>query len=220
MNIPLKRSLYMSQLKQGTLESFRKFLQSDAPAFVARMRKQNLIAFSMFVWQHQLFLYTETSSEDWEFQWPEAYTAWLETWPDWSDSAGVRYQVPLSDVFHDNRPGDAASWRGIHSPQQRIGKLARLKSEMYSSYVFYHYQKQEEEPGSFNDSYVIGAYENLLFSYHELPAIVSEAPAGLLRTNNSPVDWHGVMYPHFDPWTDTEEEREKLWRSLEELLSF
>ncbi|MGO4497857.1 hypothetical protein AB4114_18415 [Paenibacillus sp. 2RAB27] len=220
MNISLKRSLYMSQLKQGTLESFRKFLQSDAPAFVVRMRKRNFIAFSLFSWEHQLFLYTEASSEDWEFQWPEAYTAWLETWPDWSGYARARNLVPLMDVFHDNRPDDTASWRGVHSPQQRIGKLARLKPEMYSSYVFYHFQKQEEEPGSFNDRYIIGAYENLLFSYHELPAIVSEAPTGLLQTNNSPEDWHGVMHPHFDPWTDTEEEGEKLWRSLEELLSF
>ncbi|PYI55574.1 hypothetical protein [Paenibacillus flagellatus] len=111
--------------------------------------------------------------------------------------------------------------RDGRSIRERIGSVARLKPEMYASYVFYHYAKQEETPNSFNPTYIIGAHEEVLFSYEEKPA-PARGMGGTRRTWPAPVvpdDWHGVMRPHFIPWSDGER-GPLLWERLNTLLSF
>jgi hypothetical protein len=95
----------------------------------------------------------------------------------------------MNDIFHYNQPDIAENWRGDRKVERRLGSLARLKPEMYGSYVFYHYQLQEEKPGSGNKTYIIGSHELYLFSYQELPVSLAEAPQGLLATHNTPANW-------------------------------
>ena len=136
-------------------------------------------------------------------------------------STGPTLAQPLLDVFHDGSPSDGTPWRVPGQPiTQRIGSLARLLPETYSRYVFYHYQRQAEQPQSFNQRYIIGAHDRTLFSYQELPAVTqTPRPAPTLPTHHTPADWQAVMQPHFEPWTDTDAD-ERLWRVLPCLWSY
>jgi len=90
---------------------------------------------------------------------------------------------------------------------------------MVSSYIFYHFQLQEEQPGALGSKYgLISQHENLLFFYMEKPDVAeSESYAGHLKTQHTPPNWGDVMDPHFQPWPDDEGER--LWRPIECILA-
>ena len=77
---------------------------------------------------------------------------------------------------------------------------------MVSSYIFLHYQMQEEKPGAGDKYGQISIHENLLFFYMEQP-VTNEAAQheGQLKTTHTPPNWHEVMFPHFQPWEDLEE---------------
>jgi hypothetical protein len=136
-------------------------------------------------------------------------------------STGSTLAHPLLDVFHDGSPTDGTTWRVPgQTITHRIGSLARLVPETYSRYVFYHYQRQAEQPQSFNQRYIIGAHDRTLFSYQELPATTqSPRPTPTLPTQHTPADWQPVMQPHFEPWSDTSAD-EQLWRILPCLWSY
>jgi len=136
----------------------------------------------------------------------------------WPGEDAPRLFAPMLDIFHWQSPADVAHWRR-KAPAERIsGRLARLKPEMASSYIFYHYQLQEEKPGSFDKHCLIGMHENLLFFYQELPAVVEPLPRpGKLTTKNTPDDWHGTMFPHFILWDDAPP-GEEIWRQVELLF--
>jgi len=133
----------------------------------------------------------------------------------WPGEDAPRLFAPMLDIFHWQSPADVAHWRR-KAPAERIsGRLARLKPEMASSYIFYHFQLQEERPGSVDKYGQISLHENVIFFYQEFPYLV-EPPAvpGKLATTNTPDHWQEVMFPHFDLWSDTSD-GEKIWRSLE-----
>ena len=81
---------------------------------------------------------------------------------------------------------------------------------MVSSYIFYHFQLQEEEPRGPARFGTIGIHENLLFFYVESPCFV-EPPyyPRLLATHNTPKEWTAAMTPHFQPWPN---DGEPVWR--------
>jgi hypothetical protein len=135
----------------------------------------------------------------------------LETWP---GEAAPRQFVPMMDIFHGMPALNVAQWQRRQPIQRVQGRLARLRPEQVSSYIFYHYQLQEERPGSFDKYGLISMHENVLFYYQELPAVVElPAPAGKLRTANTPDNWHEVMLPHFNLWDDAPAGQE-IWRDI------
>lgn len=119
-------------------------------------------------------------------------------------SRGTCVTVDLPDIYHDGMPGDGPHWRAPgYTPQRRIGSLARLKPEMYCSYVYYHFLRQEEQPHGFNKYYIIGAHEYLIFSYQEWPSTIdTPKPRGSMTTNLTPSNWQELMHQHFDLWVD------------------
>lgn len=151
----------------------------------------------------QLYIYAETTVDAEPSVIPQGVAGrCLQEWPGLS---GPRPVVPMLDVFHDGEPFGLDSWRGSRPVERRVGSIAQLKPEMYSSYVYYHYQMQEERPAGFNQTYMIGAHENMLFSYQEMPApLTLPKREGRLKTNLTPQDWHGLMEPHFIPWRQEE----------------
>ncbi|MFC9560454.1 hypothetical protein [Agromyces sp. NPDC056965] len=132
------------------------------------------------------------------WDWPAEIAELFEHWPQ-TDSVAARSAVPMLDVFHDGVPTDAESWRGDREVADRIGSLTFLKPEMFASYVFHHFQLQEERPETLNKTYMIGSLGTLLFSYSESPAVAVNAGAPARADDRTPVDWHGAMEPHFDP---------------------
>jgi hypothetical protein len=87
---------------------------------------------------------------------------------------------------------------------------------MVSSYIFSHYQLQEERPGQHDKYWLISLHEDLLFFYQELPPFPAPRP-GKLATTNTPDDWQAVMFPHFEQWDDAPPGAE-IWRPVELIL--
>jgi len=120
----------------------------------------------------------------------------------------------MMDIFHFNRPQSLEHWRRDLPPEACTARVVYLRPEMVSSYIFLHYQMQEEKPGGGDKYGQISLHENLLFFYLEQPATNEAAQhKGQLKTKQTPPNWHEVMFPHFQPWGDTE--GEELWRPIE-----
>ncbi len=124
----------------------------------------------------------------------------------------------MMDIFHCGEPRSAEDWQRKAPVESARARLTRLQPEMVSSYIFYHYQLQEEKPGSFDKYCLISLHENLLFFYQEYPQVVESPPRiGKLTTHNSPPNWQEVMFPHFLLWDDAPA-GEEIWREIELVL--
>jgi hypothetical protein len=136
----------------------------------------------------------------------------LEVYP---CETGNRSWIPMLDIFHFSKPINADHWMRKQPVQEHVGKIARIKPEMLSSYIHYHYILQEEITLINNKYCTIGLYENLIFYYEELP-LVEEVTE--IRNKNSmsklPSNWteiwQDLMEPHFILWEDTSENDRKL----------
>ncbi|UKS28371.1 hypothetical protein LOZ80_05390 [Paenibacillus sp. HWE-109] len=191
-------------------------LSEAGNAWQSELRQQDVVSCSVFAKQGDVVLYFETAGEHFEWEWPDKCRVMLETWP--SMDGKRRYSVPMLEIYRDGEPGEV--WDG-YANRERVGMLARLKPEKYSSYIFYHYALQEEKPHAFNPTYTIGTHEALIFSYHETPIPALERGASR-RTWPAPVvpeNWHATMRPHFIPWSEGEQEPE-LWTRMTTLITF
>lgn len=210
------RALYRAQSKAGQEAAAVAHFQGAGAAIQRQVAQGDLLTASLFRWRNQFFAYWEGLQRPVA---PEALFGemahLLELWPG-IDSP--RTFVPMIDIFHCQEPVDSDHWRRKQPIEQIQGRITRLKPTMASSYIFYHYQLQEEKPGSFDKHCLIGMHENLLFFYQELPAVVEALPRpGKLTTKNTPDDWHGTMFPHFILWEDAPP-GEEIWRQVEVLL--
>lgn len=149
-----------------------------------------------------VFLYAETLGAPAD---PEALVPALSgALAPWPTPEGTTTWVPLVEVFHFNAPVDADHWRRKTPPDQRLGRVAFLRPEKVASYVYYHYQLQEERAfggGKYESIWLLGT---LLFQYKERP-VDTEPPvvAGALATRGTPADWtQARMDLHFRPWPD------------------
>lgn len=210
----MHRRIYRSQLKHGAMEDFTTYLDDHRRELKYSLQSQGIVTCSIFSYKHMLCIYVEALDGVSEFRWGSPYLDWLEPWPGGDEPCHV---VRMVDIFHDGVPENFESWRSNRRVDNRVGSLARLNPQLVSSYIFYHYQKQEEQPESFNKTYIIGLHEQFIFSYKENPAVISNPrPRGSLNSNRTPLHWQDVMEPHFLPWED--EEDGCCWRKMEELF--
>jgi hypothetical protein len=209
----IHRSVYRAQALAGQEPAAVAALQARAASASLGTGVGDLLTLSVFRLDSHLFAYWESIGH---VVTPEALFGTMDgTLAAWPGTAAPRTFVPMTDIFHWQTPADVEHWRR-KTPVERIsGRLARLKPEMASSYIFYHYQLQEERPGSVEKYGQITLHENLIFFYQEYPATV-EAPVipGKLATTNTPDHWQDVMFPHFHLWEDTAPDA-RIWRSLE-----
>ncbi|MBM7567146.1 hypothetical protein [Paenibacillus sacheonensis] len=242
---PDTRFMGVSAIKQGREEAFLPALEAVRGELRTQLVSMGAAACSLFRLGRYLFLYAELPEQ--QSGGPNATAAgtalpqsaepdsallqaerlWdmtglrplLDAWP--SLQAEASFVLRMNDIFHDDVPMDDVPWRRPDwKPAQRHGKLARLKPAMYSSYVYLHYQLQEELPRKFNKYYMIGSFGAYIFSYAESPGLVEPSRAGLLDSKQTPSDWPAAMLPHFEPWGPEVSEEEQLWRDLQPLFHF
>ncbi|RTE10693.1 hypothetical protein [Paenibacillus whitsoniae] len=190
--------MYRAQVKKGGAVNFVSALTASAGQWERELREQGVNTVAVFAKEGSLFLYLEAVGEQAvAWQWPAPCLVLLEEWP--GADGGHRHTVPMMPIYRDGEPPNARRT----DAHERLGSLARLRPEMYSSYIFYHFALQEEKPYGFNPTYAIGAHEELIFSYHELPAPVFEPgaarhawPESVLPSTN----WHALMESHFQLW--------------------
>ncbi|MFB9328163.1 hypothetical protein ACFFSY_19720 [Paenibacillus aurantiacus] len=161
-----------------------------------------LLVVACYKWDHQLFLYYECVDEliPPERVVPEL-AAYLEDWP---GEDNKRKWIPMIDVFHFNEPASLAHWQRNAPVERRVGRVARLLPDMAASYIYFHYQLQEERAFLGPKYEIIAMHENVLFGYQEFPAVVEEpALPKKLLTSSTPSNWEeSRMDLHFQPWPD------------------
>lgn len=201
MEKSIHRVIARAQLKSGSEEEGVRAAAEDVSGRL-RVESGRLMTFGCFRWERNLFLYAECVGEklDAEELLP-VVSPYLELWPGHEQK---RRWIPMIDVFHFNEPASADHWKRKTEVERRAGRVAHLKPEMAASYIYYHYQLQEEQAFHGPKYEIIAMHENLLFGYQEFPAIV-EAPVlpGALATHGTPEDWKDSrMDLHFQPWPD------------------
>lgn len=213
----MQRRIYRAVLKTGMEEFAIVALKRAQSRLIDLSTKGNVENPSLFKFNNNLFLYYEFCGfeihPDNLFMEASEY---LESCPSFE---GSRKWVPMPDIFHYQAPQSPEEWRRKTKVERPLGKIIRLKPEMIASYIFYHYQYQEEKPCDGDKFGIIGIHEDLLFFYLEEPTY-QEKPTyeGLLMTQNSPKNWGEVMGHHFKKWPD-QRDSDDNWRDCEVILT-
>lgn len=195
------RVIARAQLKEG--HELAGIAAAKGETSAKRLVEQGkLMTAGCFKWESQLFLYYECVHEQIE---PEELVPDLSVFlEDWPGQLKPRKWIPMIDVFHFNEPVSSEHWQRKEAVERRVGRVAHLKPEKAASYIYYHYQLQEEQ-AFFGPKYeIIAMHENLLFGYQEFPAVIEKpAASGKLNTAGTPVKWEDSrMDLHFQPWED------------------
>lgn len=194
----MERFIYTAKLLEGKENALKLYLESYQKNLESKMENNQLMTISGFILDDQFYLYYECigEAEKPESLFPSAKD-YLKQWPNGS------FFARMYDVFHYNRPLSAEHWQRKQKPQKFWARLAHLKPEKVSSYIYYHYQMQEEKPGNGDKYGIIGLLGNTLFFYCEEPMVQETALYdGLLKTHNTPddKDWQPIMDTHFESW--------------------
>ena len=149
---------------------------------------------------NKVFMYVEANEEEVN---PELLAdGELITFPD-----GKKWER-ANDIFHASHPICEDHWKRRLANKTPYVRINRLKHDKIASYIYYHYQYQEEMPGREKDKYgIIYLYRDELIFYQEKPIEEErEAIEGILKTKNSPIDrWSELMCEHFaDSWREIE----------------
>lgn len=112
-----------------------------------------------------------------------------------------------NEIFHYSRPVSDEQWhRKIEYKKPHV-MVNYLKPDKVSSYIYYHYQYQEEYPGDGDRYGIIYLHGQQIIFYLEDPVEVeTEEISGSLTTMNTPkTQWSELMNMHFvDRWRDIE----------------
>ena len=213
--------IYRHQLKarihKGSVDAFSQILKEEKDQIEASLSATGINLFKLFRFDNLLFVYAESADSVLSLALPTKVTTALIDSP---GDFGDQKFVPMLDIFHDAIPRDNVVWRDPAKQVQSLGSIVYLRPEKYCSYVFYHFQLQEEGLRKFNKHYIIGVLENCLFSYQELPAVIDATNHDrVLHTNVSPENWVELMGEHFQPWPEGLD-IEKPWKEMEEIFSY
>lgn len=197
----IQRKIYRAVWKPGQEAAGIQAVKEDERA-KRLVRRGDLMTAAAFAWRNSLFLYYECIARDVPPE--EVAGAAVPYLTDWFGEAELRKWIPMIDVFHFNEPASYEHWLRKQPVDRRAGRVARLKREMVSSYIYYHYQLQEERAFLGEKYEIIAMHENLLFGYQEFPKVIEEPVVpGRLNTKGTPENWSDSrMDLHFQPWED------------------
>jgi hypothetical protein len=198
------------QLYTGILEPNFLIEVKDCIKFDIGVLPKEVMMLSVFGWENYLFLYVEWDGIS---LLPESYLKRLGDCMKTNHSiTGSKQWTRMADVFHYNYPVNLKQWQRPHN-MTPVARLGMLKYEKISSYIYYHYQYQEELPGDGNKYFVIAMTENILFMYTEEPEIIEPTIyPGELSSKSSHENWSDRMGPHFIGWEDLP--KDLFWREL------
>ena len=147
---------------------------------------------SIFEFENMVFMYAESKKEN--INPTDIVEAELIPYPDGSEWEN------MSEVFHYSMPQSDESWERTQkkTPKLRVNYVRHGK---ISSYIYYHFQYQEEYPCDGDKYGIIFHSGDLLVFYTESPTEFAPKYKGLLDTKNSPLhdEWAKLMEnEHFD----------------------
>ncbi|WP_028608401.1 hypothetical protein [Paenibacillus harenae] len=195
------RVIARGQLREG-IEADGAEAAKRGQTVLQLIRQGELMTAGCFKWQRNVFIYCECVHRPLA---PEELLPEMEPYlEDWPGQPAKRKWIPMTDVFHFNEPASYEHWLRKDAVERRVGRVAHLKPEMAASYIYYHYQLQEEQAFHGPKYEIIAMHENLLFGYQEFPDTVEKPViSGKLHTSGTPADWsESRMDLHFQPWED------------------
>lgn len=119
----------------------------------------------------------------------------------------------MPEIFHYSKPLSREHWRRKLAGKTPEFRMNYISPDKVASYIYYHYQYQEEIPGDGDKYGAIFISGNMLMMYLEYPSEPeTEKYAGGLNTHNTPyAQWGEIMDAHFLPW----ENGKKEWRRIQ-----
>ena len=81
---------------------------------------------------------------------------------------GERF-VEMTDIFHYSFPASDEYWRRKFDNKKSVFKIARLKNDKVSEYVYYHYKLQKEATCQYDKHGIIYLLGSTLAMYYEEP---------------------------------------------------
>lgn len=123
----------------------------------------------------------------------------LKPFPD-----GIRWDR-ANEIYHYSKPLRAEQWNRKLENKRPYLRFGRLNRDKIPSYIYLHYQLQEEKPGDGNRYGVIFMFRDYLFFYSEMPMEKeTDPPAPTLFTNQCHREtWGWVIPPHFkNEWVE------------------
>lgn len=170
----------------------------DGATSVADLRHPAVEHLCVTAYENQIFLYIEATEPSVDPA--EIVAGKFKPFPDGS------YFFRMTEVFHYSKPFSDEHWKRRNLGKKPWVRINYLKPEMTSSYFFYHYQFQEENPGMVDKYGILFLYGNMLVLYHEYPFEEETLSyKGSLDTHNTPVGkeaWDDMIERHFIPWED------------------
>lgn len=145
---------------------------------------------SVFVFDDMMFLYVEAKKN--VINPDDVISADMKKYPN-----GENWEE-MSEIFHYSAPQSDEDWER-KQPKTPVLKINYLRPGKISSYIYYHFQYQEEFPCSGDKYGIIFHSDKLLVMYLEEPCESATPYKGLLSTKNTPIDnWGNLMNEHFD----------------------
>lgn len=212
----MHRCVYRAQISKGAEKSALVILRDSAGTLQRYLRNEEIMTLSVYKWKQNLFAYYECIGRGIP---PEELFGGLSVQlAEWPGQEEMRRWVPMTDIYHSCEPSNIDWWKRKQPVKRAYAALNRLRPEMLSSYIFYHYQYQEEKPGDWAKYASIYLHENLMFFYQEDPdGPVTPPLSGTLATANTPGRWQELMCRHFLPW-EGDPELKKPWMEIEQVL--
>lgn len=212
----MRRYVYRTQCRAGAEEELSSFFTSRIKELKGFIKNEEVMTLSIYKWVQNFFVYYECT--DRPITPKELFGDTHGLLLKWPGEDALRDWVPMLDIYHCCEPVDKEFWQRKQAIKRAYATVNRLRPEMLSSYIFYHYQYQEEKPGDWAKYASIHLNENLMFFYQEeSDGPVTPPYEGRLNTSNTPGQWQELMNHHFLPWED-DPDFKKPWREIEQVL--
>ena len=196
----MERRVFRAKPLDGKMTEAVEYAKTRENTSQTLIQNGKIFALSLFAFEENLYLYYEMIEEIRPEEIFGDMESMLESWPEgkWT---------PLYEIFHFNKPQNQEQWARKNNFVP-FATMSRIKPDLLSRYIFYHYQYQEEYPSEEDKYGSIWMSGNLLFFYQEDPKVVEKAwYEGALTTRNTPKrpeQWSKTMAPHFLLWDDGE----------------
>lgn len=108
-----------------------------------------------------------------------------------------------TEIFHYFNIEEDSQWeRKIPDKESKI-LVNRLHKDKIASYIYYHYEHQNDNQVEVDKFFSIFIYGNLIFIYKELPTEeITWADIEGKNHHGERYDWPALMNEHFMPWED------------------
>lgn len=198
-DLPLRCVLRMQKKSQEA----DKYIADCLPVWEKAVADGKLLSGTVFTLEDQIFVYYECTVPFCIEEYLPKIGEYVYLWP---GQAKPRPYIPMVKLYQSIPMEEVRDWKR-KKPVTPYLRVSRMDIDKLQSYIFYHYQLQEEEPGH-NGRY-LGIWDSedwcVLYNEENSERPIDTDYQGKLSTHDCPISqWHEYMTPHFIFWPDGE----------------